>query len=109
MRIEELTKLQDAVATAAGAGWFLSTYDDAVPASVAVAQRGVRSRLHLFIGPEGGWTPQEEETMRRAGLMPVRLTATILRVETAAVAAAAVAAVLLGGAITRGAPATKPD
>jgi 16S rRNA (uracil1498-N3)-methyltransferase len=103
MRIDELTKLEDAVATAAGAGWYLSPSDDALRASEAVAARGLTDRLLLFIGPEGGWTPHEEETMRGAGLTPVRLTDTILRVETAAVAAAAVAAVLLGGLVTRGA------
>jgi 16S rRNA (uracil1498-N3)-methyltransferase len=46
--------------------------------------------LTVFVGPEGGWSPEEVEAFRAAGSMPVRLTRTILRVETAAVAAAAI-------------------
>lgn len=44
----------------------------------------------LFIGPEGGWTDAELNAMLTGGLTPTRLTGTILRIETAAVAAAAV-------------------
>jgi 16S rRNA (uracil1498-N3)-methyltransferase len=51
-----------------------------------------KSRVTLLIGPEGGWTDEEVARMRAAGLTGVRLTATILRVETAAVAAAAIVA-----------------
>ena len=40
MRIEELTKLEDALAAAAGAGWYLSPGDDAVGVSEAVAEHG---------------------------------------------------------------------
>ena len=66
-------------------------------------------RRHLFIGPEGGWTPQEVETMRRAGLTAVRLTDTILRTETAAVAAAAITAVLMAAGAPVSPPGNKPD
>jgi 16S rRNA (uracil1498-N3)-methyltransferase len=99
MRIGELTRLEDAVAlaVASGGGWYLSTADDAQPASNAVGEAAPGAALHLFIGPEGGWTQQELDAMNSAGLKPVRLMGTILRIETAAVAAAAVVAVLLGG------------
>jgi 16S rRNA (uracil1498-N3)-methyltransferase len=43
----------------------------------------------LAIGPEGGWTGEEEELALAAGWQAVSLGATILRVSTAAVAAAA--------------------
>ena len=46
--------------------------------------------LTVFVGPEGGWSPEEVEAFRAAQIVPVRLTRTILRVETAAVAAAAI-------------------
>ncbi len=46
--------------------------------------RGVR----LAIGPEGGWSPAEEELAGRWGWQPLGLGATILRTSTAAVAAA---------------------
>ena len=43
----------------------------------------------LAIGPEGGWTSEEEKLALAAGWQAVSLGATILRVSTAAVAAAA--------------------
>jgi 16S rRNA (uracil1498-N3)-methyltransferase len=45
--------------------------------------------IRLAIGPEGGWTPAEEERAAAAGWRPVSLGTTILRSSTAAVAAAA--------------------
>ncbi|MFH1418563.1 MAG: RsmE family RNA methyltransferase [Planctomycetota bacterium] len=47
------------------------------------------SRLAVFIGPEGGFTNAECGLLTGAGARPVRLSNAILRVETAAVAAAA--------------------
>jgi len=44
--------------------------------------------LRLAIGPEGGWTPEEEERAEAAGWRPVSLGTTILRSSTAAVVAA---------------------
>ncbi len=46
----------------------------------------------LLIGPEGGWTADEEKSMRDRGLTPVTLGRTILRVETAAIVAAGIIA-----------------
>ena len=43
----------------------------------------------LAIGPEGGWTSEEEKLALAAGWQAVSLGASILRVSTAAVAAAA--------------------
>ena len=43
----------------------------------------------VFIGPEGGWTDDEVENGRSAGLIPVTLGRRILRAETAAIVAAA--------------------
>jgi 16S rRNA (uracil1498-N3)-methyltransferase len=50
--------------------------------------------VNLFIGPEGGISVDEKEEAERSGLIPVRLGDTILRAETAAIAASAL--VLLG-------------
>ena len=55
-----------------------------------------------FIGPEGGLTDQEFNLLRRYEVQEVRLTDTILRVETAALALAALLAA------QRHAAATKP-
>jgi 16S rRNA (uracil1498-N3)-methyltransferase len=50
----------------------------------------------FLIGPEGGFTPDELEKSRRLGAQTARLGAHVLRVETAAMAACAVAAALSG-------------
>jgi 16S rRNA (uracil1498-N3)-methyltransferase len=44
--------------------------------------------LRMAIGPEGGWTPDEEHQAEAAGWRPVSLGETILRTSTAAVLAA---------------------
>lgn len=44
----------------------------------------------LLIGPEGGWSPEERAAAATAGAETVSLGSTVLRVETAAVVAAAV-------------------
>jgi 16S rRNA (uracil1498-N3)-methyltransferase len=51
---------------------------------------GETRSVMLLIGPEGGFSAEELTSAERAGLMGVRLGGTILRVETAAIAAAAV-------------------
>lgn len=50
---------------------------------------GVQDFL-IFIGPEGGFTDEERQRLCQSGGRPVRLGSSILRIETAAVAAAAV-------------------
>jgi 16S rRNA (uracil1498-N3)-methyltransferase len=45
----------------------------------------------LAIGPEGGWTQDELELFRANGWISVSLGPTILRAETAAIAATAIA------------------
>jgi 16S rRNA (uracil1498-N3)-methyltransferase len=46
--------------------------------------------LILTIGPEGGWTNEELQAFTQAGWKSASLGATILRAETAAIAALAV-------------------
>lgn len=46
----------------------------------------------LAIGPEGGFSAEEQSALERAGFEPVRLSAHVLRTELAAVAALAVVA-----------------
>jgi 16S rRNA (uracil1498-N3)-methyltransferase len=41
----------------------------------------------LLIGPEGGWTPDEQRLAQEQGFLPLTLGPRILRAETAAVAA----------------------
>ena len=92
MRIEELTKLADAMTQAAGGrAVVLSTDSNAKPVLDALA--GPPDRVILFIGPEGGWTDDELRLFEQHDVTPVKLTDTVLRVETAALVAASAIAV----------------
>jgi 16S rRNA (uracil1498-N3)-methyltransferase len=96
MRVAPPTPLSRVIAqTLPGGGWFFSTAGGATPIRTALAG-SVPARLTLFIGPEGGWTDAEVAAFAAAGIGAVALTTTILRVETAALAAAAIVAALLG-------------
>jgi 16S rRNA (uracil1498-N3)-methyltransferase len=55
------------------------------------ALSGCRAPLALAFGPEGGWTAEELEQFNAAGWKSASLGSTILRAETAAIAAVAVA------------------
>ncbi|OHB56442.1 MAG: hypothetical protein A2Y07_06590 [Planctomycetes bacterium GWF2_50_10] len=49
-----------------------------------------RSDMIAFIGPEGGLTTQEEDLLKNTPATGVKLTSTILRIETAAIAFASI-------------------
>lgn len=51
--------------------------------------------IALAVGPEGGWTEDELTAFRQAGWISASLGSTILRAETAAIAATAIAAAAL--------------
>jgi len=91
MRIEPLTELPVVIERAKSAGstlWHLSLDEEAI--SIFQLISALPGPLTVLVGPEGGWSPEEADAFRAAQIVPVRLTRTILRVETAAVAAAAV-------------------
>lgn len=50
---------------------------------------GIATEVTVFIGPEGGFTDEEISALSSAGALSARIAAPVLRVETAAVAAAA--------------------
>ncbi len=103
MQIDEPRDLSHVLATHTVAGWFCSTATGAIPAKQAAESiRPDCRELLLLIGPEGGWTEPEEQLLRQRGLTPVSLGTTILRVETAAMAAAAVAGMLVPANRPRG-------
>lgn len=58
-----------------------------------VRSAGAR-RVSLFIGPEGGWTEDEEAALIARGAVSCRLARSVLRIETAAEAGLAVLAAL---------------
>ena len=94
MRVGELTRVDAALAAltadAGRVGWYFSTAGETRAAGTAAAALPPDAPVTAFIGPEGGWTDDELARFAAAGCVAVRLTDTVLRVETAAVAAAAV-------------------
>jgi 16S rRNA (uracil1498-N3)-methyltransferase len=90
MRIDPLTPLDRMLAGPPGV--FGSTRPPAEPLT------GVLARLAappvVLIGPEGGWSEGEVDRLARGGWTAVTLGRTILRVETAAMAAAVVATMI---------------
>jgi 16S rRNA (uracil1498-N3)-methyltransferase len=52
----------------------------------AIVPVGFRDEIIILVGPEGGFTPQEEASCLENGFHPVKLGANILRVETAGLA-----------------------
>ena len=69
-------------------GWFCST-SPAARAIRDLLSGPLLGELILCVGPEGGWTTQEEAAFEVAGFVAVALTDTVLRIETATLAAAA--------------------
>jgi 16S rRNA (uracil1498-N3)-methyltransferase len=69
-------------------GFFLIPWEKEGTRSMAEACKGRSvSAAQIFIGPEGGWEDAEVERARRQGAVPVRLGPTLLRSETAGIAA----------------------
>jgi 16S rRNA (uracil1498-N3)-methyltransferase len=58
--------------------------------SVLPSARNSDDRIAIFLGPEGGWTDTEREAILAAGWTAASLGPTILRAETAGVAALAI-------------------
>ncbi len=81
--ISEPIKLKDALERASGTDIFVL---DMGSESFRDSERSYP--LSFFIGPEGGWTDEERELFKNSGAKVVSLTDTVLRGETAAIAAA---------------------
>lgn len=93
MRIETPMRVQSVCAAPQwekAARWCMTTGEGAVPAAEVLAELRGDGALLALIGPEGGWTEGELELMREGRFQMVALTRTILRIETAALALAAV-------------------
>ena len=94
MQLDDLTDLNDVVIATFPNAFFLDA-----SGSESISRVDWQGENTLLIGPEGGWTDNEIEHFKSRGLRGLRLTDSILRVETAAVAAAAV--VLTSGTSNR--------
>ena len=71
-----------------GTKWCLSIEGEAAPVRACLQTLSAGDIL-AAIGPEGGWTDAELDAYRQFGFHLVTLTSTILRIETAAIAMAA--------------------
>lgn len=65
------------------------TLDPAGEHSLATMAAPAAATIAIAIGPEGGWSPRDRETLRVAGFEGLRLGPRILRTETAGLAAIA--------------------
>jgi 16S rRNA (uracil1498-N3)-methyltransferase len=86
MAVEPLITLEQALHHLAASGLAAAVLATEMP-GIPLSEMDVGA---VFIGPEGGWTAAELDQLTAAGLAAARLTGSILRIETAAIAAAAV-------------------
>lgn len=93
MTVDELSRLNVVAEATTPPGLALSTDPNAK--SLLDAIECARKSLTLFIGPEGGWTDNELRLFEQNAIRAAKLTDTVLRIETAAIAACTVAATRL--------------
>lgn len=86
--------LRDVPTTGGASAWFFDTGSTVIPIRQMLIAEQPPRELTMMIGAEGGWSEREIDRMLDARLKPIALTATILRVETAAVAAGALVAAM---------------
>ena len=99
--VEELISLKSAVhikAAPPGLSLLLAEQERSITlyATVQAAVAVERPAVNLAVGPEGGWTAEEETLFAAEGWQPVSLGPRILRAETAGITAMAVVAAMLG-------------
>jgi 16S rRNA (uracil1498-N3)-methyltransferase len=86
--IAAAARLREILDFAADRGIVLSEGEEQISLKQAVA--GSKGTIALAIGPEGGWTSDEERAFREHGWIAASLGPTILRAETAAIAAVSI-------------------
>lgn len=89
--IAQPVKLKEIVTAATGSRIVLAESEDHVMLKDALQTRTAPGDIFLAFGPEGGWTETELKLFLGAGWIAASLGKTILRAETAAIAATAVA------------------
>ena len=83
-------KLRDALDLPGDLRAVLSEAEQEMSLKEVVAANQTASEILLAIGPEGGWTEDELDLLKKGGWISVSLGPTILRAETAAIAAVAI-------------------
>lgn len=82
--------LRKAFASTNGCGILLNEGEAGEAASLKSVLRECQPPIWLAFGPEGGWSPEEIELFRQSSWKSASLGSTILRAETAAIAAVAI-------------------
>jgi 16S rRNA (uracil1498-N3)-methyltransferase len=94
--IESTRSLANALSTAGDHAerWYgaVPIPGEPLPAPSTVPPNPAGGDIAWLVGPEGGFTPAEDETIRAAGFQALSLGPWVLRVETAAIVGAAVLA-----------------
>ncbi len=88
--VAEPAKLQDAIKQAASSKIVLSELEKQTSLRDLLDSREDAGEIILALGPEGGWTAEELQDFSKAGWLSASLGSTILRAETAAIAALAI-------------------
>jgi 16S rRNA (uracil1498-N3)-methyltransferase len=88
----EVTDQADLAAAArrVGAAALAIVLDPDASESVSTVQLPASGEIVLIVGPEGGISPAETETLRAAGAVPVRLGPTVMRTSSAGAVAAGI-------------------
>ena len=94
--ITDPVKFREALALPASLKIALSEAEEQIQLR-EVARRSEEGEILLTIGPEGGWTKDELELFQKNGWLSASLGLTILRAETAAIAATAITMSVLSG------------
>ena len=88
--IADPVKFPDAVRLTGGLRIVLSESEQQTQLCEAAESETADEKIILAVGPEGGWTAEELQQFQQAGWISASLGATILRAETAAIAATAI-------------------
>ena len=91
MTVLPITSFEAAVSQATATAWLLDPFADQRLSTAPMTQD-----ITVAIGPEAGWTDEEEALARRAGFQGVRSGPRILRTETAAAVVLTAIAVRVG-------------
>jgi 16S rRNA (uracil1498-N3)-methyltransferase len=86
----ELAPLLDRTAGRTGLMFIEPSRDDVAPVDLRALEASRPDEVTIFIGPEGGWAPEEVEQARNAGVVLVTLGRRTLRADAAGAAALAV-------------------
>jgi 16S rRNA (uracil1498-N3)-methyltransferase len=89
--VAEPVKLREAAKLPGALRIVLAETEDQAMLSQVLAEHRTEGEVLLAVGPEGGWTEDELQLLQKEGWLSASLGSTILRAETAAIAATVLA------------------